>query len=124
TDEIIVNTDILNVRTGQGTQFDSIGTLYKGETYEIVQVADEWIEIVFNNQHGWVSKDYVSIQTAEPTDNNQVDDDVIDFKTPIDNMYIRTEPSSSSSISKLFDKGTQCSILEKTTEEWYLVSCD
>ena len=121
-DEIMVDTDTLNVRAGQGTQFDSIGTLYKGETYEIVQVADEWIEIVYNNQQGWVSKDYVIIQD---TDNEQLrDDDLMEFKTSIDNMYIRTEPSSSSSISQLFDKGTKCSVLEKTSEQWYQVSCD
>lgn len=121
-DEIIVDTDVLNVRAGQGTQFEPIGTLYKGETYEIVQEVGEWIEIVYKNQHGWVSKDFVTIQTI---DKEQVqEDDLKEFKTSMDNMYMRTEPASSSSISHFFDKGTKCSVLEKTNEQWYLVSCD
>lgn len=122
-EEMTVDSETLNVRAGQGTNFDSLGTIYKGDTFEIVQETDEWVEIVYNEQSGWVSKEYISIQstTDEQTDSTEV---LESFHTPIDDMYIRSEPASDSSIETLLDKGTSCSILEEASDQWYFVSCN
>lgn len=123
-DEIIVDSETLNVREDQGTEFDALGIIYQGETYEILQETEEWIEIVYEQQSGWVSKEFVTIQ-AQAEDDTSSDNETFDsFTTTIDNMYIRTEPSSSSSIQALLDQGTSCSIVEEASDAWYLVTCE
>ena len=123
-DEIIVQSETLNVRDGQGTQYDSLGIINQGETYEVIQETDEWIEIDYEQQSGWVSKEFVTIQAQEEDDTSSDDEPIDTFTTTIDNMYIRSEPSSSSSIEALLDQGTSCSIVEESSDDWYFVSCE
>lgn len=126
---IIVESPTLNVRDGQGTHFEKLGTIYKDETYEILQESDDWIEIKWNDQTGWVSKEYIRIlsegtETTAEYSEDEHDSSIASFKTEIDHMYIRSEPSSSSQVVAYLDKGTSCTITEQSSNEWYSVTCD
>lgn len=125
---MVVDSPTLNVRSGQGTQFEKIGTVYQGEQYEILQETDEWLKIDWNGQKGWVSKEYVrKVPTESETiaENSEgfKDDFPSSFITEIDQMYIRSEPSSSSPIIALLDRDTSCTINEQADDEWFSVSC-
>nr|WP_243280440.1 SH3 domain-containing protein [Clostridium sp. 1001271B_151109_B4] len=52
----------LNVRSGAGTNYSTIGTLSKNEIVEIVETVNSWYKIKFNNGYGYVSKDYIVLQ--------------------------------------------------------------
>ena len=50
----------LNVRTGAGTSYDSIGKLSEGSTVIITGETGDWYQIDFNGQIGYVSKTYIT----------------------------------------------------------------
>lgn len=50
--------DILNVRTGCGTDCELIGYLSKGTEIEVAEVEDGWGKISYQNDIGWVCLDY------------------------------------------------------------------
>ena len=64
----IVNTDVLNVRSGAGTNNNIIGTLTRGAKVEILEkLSNGWLKIKFGNGTGYVSGDYIKISSNETT---------------------------------------------------------
>jgi N-acetylmuramoyl-L-alanine amidase CwlD len=67
TDEVInfgvINADSLNVRSGRGTSYSTIGSLKKGSEVEIYETKDEWHKIDFNGKYGYISEKYVDLYT-------------------------------------------------------------
>lgn len=70
---IIVNTQTLRVREGQGTDTDIVALIPEGEKYYIVKEYDKWVEILIDEDDsgdgetkeqitGFVSKDYVEVK--------------------------------------------------------------
>ena len=58
-----VTTDVLNVRSGAGTNYSIIGKVYKGNSLEVLGSSNGWYNIKLSNgKTGWVSGDYVSIR--------------------------------------------------------------
>lgn len=58
----IVTTENLNVRSGPGTNYVSLGKLPKGESVSIVGRVANWYQVSFGNgQEGWLSQEYVQI---------------------------------------------------------------
>ena len=58
----LVNTSVLNVRSGAGTGYKKIGHLNKGTKVEIVtKLSNGWYKIKFNSSYGYVSGDYVKL---------------------------------------------------------------
>ena len=62
----------LNVRGGPGTSYAVLGTLANGTVVMITGSSDGWYRIQYNGTDGWVSGQYVEIQT---TNEEQVDTD-------------------------------------------------
>lgn len=61
----IVNTDSLNVRKGSSTTYEKIGTLSKGDFVEIYGRSNGWYKIAFNNEFGYVSASYITLNIIE-----------------------------------------------------------
>jgi TolB protein len=53
----------LNVRTGPGTAYPIIGGLSLGDAVEVVgeNATDDWLQIVYNEQKGWIAAAYVDL---------------------------------------------------------------
>lgn len=54
----------VNVRSGPGTEFSIVGVLAPGETADIIGTSgedNEWLEIDFNGEHGWVAYFVVNV---------------------------------------------------------------
>jgi hypothetical protein len=53
----------LNVRSGPGTSYPSLGTLAAGESYDIIgkNPAGDWLEFVFDGDPAWVTADLVTV---------------------------------------------------------------
>lgn len=54
--QITVNTQLLNVRGGPGTNYATVGIINQGERFDITgkNNTGDWWEIDYNNQRGWV----------------------------------------------------------------------
>ena len=60
--------DALNVRSGPGTLNESLGLVYMGETITILgtekdYLGADWYKISYNGRYGYVSADYISINS-------------------------------------------------------------
>lgn len=56
----------LCVRSGPGTSFAQIGSLWDGNTVQIISEQDGWYKITWSSGEAWVSANYVT-KTSEPT---------------------------------------------------------
>ena len=61
----IVNADTLNVRKGSSTAYEKIGTLSGGDFVEIYGRSNGWYKVSFNNQIGYVSASYITLNVIE-----------------------------------------------------------
>lgn len=68
TGHVTISGGNVNVRTGAGMNYKSIGTAYKGEVFNYMSksAVDErgvtWYQISFNGKLGWVSSTYAKLQ--------------------------------------------------------------
>lgn len=53
-------TATLNVRSGAGTNYDSVGTLYENDVVEVQNISDGWAQISYNGNTAYVSAQYLS----------------------------------------------------------------
>lgn len=51
--------DILNIRSGPGTDYDKVGFISQGEELEVLNEHDEWVEVTVDSNTAYVSKNYV-----------------------------------------------------------------
>src|SRR5690625_5211135 len=61
-DQVIIDTDHLNVRSGPGTQFEKVNQVNTNETYPMIQIQDDWVEIEIDGSSGWITTEYVTIE--------------------------------------------------------------
>ncbi|MBZ6489403.1 SH3 domain-containing protein, partial [Priestia aryabhattai] len=54
-----VTASTLNVRSGAGTNYASIGSVTKGQKLSVVSKSGSWYKINYNGRTGYVSSDYV-----------------------------------------------------------------
>ena len=54
--------DNVNIRSGPGTEYDRLGSAYKGFDYKIISGEnDEWIKIEYDNREAYVFAEYVEV---------------------------------------------------------------
>jgi len=54
--------DNVNIRSGPGTDFERLGSAYKGFDYKIISGEnDEWVKIEYDNRQAYVFSEYVEI---------------------------------------------------------------
>ncbi|MDY3208429.1 SH3 domain-containing protein [Clostridium baratii] len=59
-----VNASALNVRSGASTKNSVIGSLNRGAKVEIVSTSNGWHKIKFKNGYGYVSADYIKVNSS------------------------------------------------------------
>lgn len=78
----IVLVDQLNIRSGPGTNYSSLGKLQTGSLVDLIGYTGKWYKVqLANGQEGWLSQDYV-----EPMGEDNVSSDTI--KLIVDGQYI------------------------------------
>lgn len=119
----VITAESLNVRTGPGTSYESIGYLHNGDKVTILGESNGWYKINYNGQEAWVSGKYVDKteggSTPEPeqppasTDGTVV---VVDATT----LNVRTGPSADYSKLGSLGHGDKVSVLEEK-DGWYRI---
>lgn len=73
-----VTADVLNVRSGPGTTYSSIGKLYMGNVVEVISESGGWAKINYSGKIGYVSTDYLKSnesssggETSKPSGNQK-----------------------------------------------------
>mgnify|MGYP001070644840 FL=1 len=60
----------LNVRKGAGTNFAKIGALANGSKVNFSGEQNGWLKITYNNQQGFISKQFTSVTTSATSAGN------------------------------------------------------
>lgn len=64
----------LNVRSGPGTNYSKVGTLYNDDKIEVIKESDSnWYKIKFNNGHAYVHKSYITSTAPNSNYNHSLD---------------------------------------------------
>ncbi|GAB3802138.1 N-acetylmuramoyl-L-alanine amidase [Virgibacillus kimchii] len=115
-DDAVINANDLNIRSGPGTEYDSIGQTNTGETYPVLSQEGDWAEIQLENDTGWVAIEYITI---EPGNDNSIEESNQSSVTiPRDNTQIRQAPSTESEIIHFAEEGSEYQVTGET-EGWF-----
>lgn len=106
-----VVTDLLNVRKEPSTSGTVLGKISKGTTVTIYSKKNNWLEIKFNNQSGWVSAEYVQIGGKTETQTSKANGTI--GTVTASNLNVRKDNSQNSSIIGSVSKGESYTILEE-----------
>ncbi|MFE7063032.1 SH3 domain-containing protein [Sutcliffiella sp. NPDC057660] len=129
TDVVQVLTDDLRVRSGPGTSFNVVGFIQSSDSVSFVDQNENWVKIRTTGLEGWVSSEFVSIQTKkkkkETTDEeNQEDANNSQTATvTTDGLNIRSEPTTQSKVIGTLANGTLVNVLNKKSD-WLQISFD
>ena len=111
-----ITADVLNVRANPNTSSTIIGNLKYNSNVTILEITDGWYKINYNNNTGWVSSDFVTINSSTPelpsTSTGIVEADVLN---------IRSGAGTSYSVTGTVNKGATVTILS-SSNGWYKIS--
>ncbi len=111
-EEIIVQDEYLNARSGPGTNYEIVKRLKQGESYSVIKKQDDWIKIRLNNdKKAWVASWLVS--EINSTEN--------EGRVTSEKLRVRSGPSTSDEVLGSLKKGEQVKIV-KQDGEWLQIS--
>lgn len=103
----------VNFRTSPSTSGTVIGLVKSGTTFEVLdQVNAYWVKANVNGQVGYLSTNYVKIDSSSPG-NSAAGQGVVEK-----GVNFRTGPSTSSSVIGLVKAGTAFQLVEKVNSYW------
>lgn len=128
-----VSADVLNVRSGEGTNYSIIGTITENSKVDILSTGNGWYKIKFNNSYGFVSKDYITI-IEESTNNTNTSNNDNNINTPVNNisskdligtvtadaLNVRSGAGTNHSVISSVGYGTKLNIVS-TENGWYKI---
>jgi uncharacterized protein YraI len=87
----------VNVRSGAGTDFTTIGKMNPGQRFAVLEQAGEWVKIDFNGQAGFVFARFVTISQGQPSAPSQAvaPASALDFTLSY-TVRLRSAPTTSS----------------------------
>lgn len=125
--EGIVNTSVLNIRTGPSTFYNVIYKAKKSEKVSILEKNNGWYKVKLSNgKLGWASSDYIKISQTNSNSNETVKNNPVSLsgqkgKVNVSSkLNLRKEASTSSSIITKLSNGQVVDLLEKNNG-WYKV---
>ena len=75
-----VTASALNVRSGPGTNYASLGLLQRGTSVTVESVSGGWAQISYNGKTAYVSAEYVSMSASQPSDGGQTTGGETDYR--------------------------------------------
>ena len=121
TDTGVITGDVVNARSGPGTEYSRVELLAKGKQVTIVGEENGWYKITWNHTTGYVSKNYVSASNsgsvaavAAVTPNATITGG---------NINVRSGPGTGYSRVTILGTGKRVAVVE-TSGNWYKISFD
>ena len=111
----------LNIRSGAGTNYSIIGSLPSKASVQILEALNGWYKIKYNNLTGYVSSQYVSVNTSSDTSlNSPSTQNKVGTVTASPSLNIRSGASTNYSIIGSLPSKASVQILE-TLNGWYKI---
>ena len=110
-----VTTDVLNVRSGAGTNYSIMSKVYKGDALEVVGSSNGWYNVKLSNgKIGWVSGDYLSISGSSTNTESKKG------TVTTDTLNVRSGAGTSYSVISKVHKGDTVNIVG-SSNGWYKI---
>ncbi|MEW4267167.1 SH3 domain-containing protein [Priestia megaterium] len=111
-----VTASTLNVRSGAGTNYASIGSVTKGQKLSVVSKSGSWYKINYNGRTGYVSSDYVqsSGTTTPPAENTT-------YTVTASTLNVRSGAGTNYGSIGSVTKGQKLSVVSKSGS-WYKIN--
>ncbi|WP_167751324.1 N-acetylmuramoyl-L-alanine amidase [Lentibacillus salicampi] len=123
-DKAVVITDDLNIRSGPGTDYERIGQVHTGEALQIISLQNDWVEIAFDHESGWVTREFVDIDSAHrdaSTGDTTIGHVISSVTIQHDNTHLREGPSTSYDITGFAKKGDDFDVIA-AENNWYKIA--
>ena len=121
----VVNTDVLNFRSGPGTGYELLGQFVRGEMMKVTENVDsEWSKVDFNGRIGYVATRYLSIRQDNPTDRSGAGRSVsveTSGYSIASVLNFRKTPSTEAEVLAKIPQYTQFWVVENTDNDWYKI---
>jgi uncharacterized protein YgiM (DUF1202 family) len=113
---VVVNTPILRVRTGPGTQYASSGAALSGTRMQLVRQTPHWDAVILpGGTTGWVARPYVVESTTGPAHaaGAPAQPSFVTVSTPV--LNVRSGPGMSHPVIAVVHEKTNLQVLSLTT---------
>ncbi|RYL94365.1 hypothetical protein EWI07_05950 [Sporolactobacillus sp. THM7-4] len=118
-------TDNLNIRSAPGTDQPRIGMFRKGQTFEVIGISKKskkanWLKINYHHRTAYVDGYYVThAQAPSQRKPSQDVETISDYQgIATENLHVRFLPSTNGTILTTLGKGTEVTVIGKTTDGW------
>ncbi|TPF14382.1 hypothetical protein CBE79_25640 [Priestia megaterium] len=112
-----VTASTLNVRSGAGTNYASIGSVTKGQKLSVVSKSGSWYKINYNGRTGYVSSDYVQVSGTGATPPAESTTYTVTAST----LNVRSGAGTSYASIGSVTKGQKLSVVSKSGS-WYKIN--
>ncbi|CUQ16558.1 SH3 domain-containing protein [Clostridium baratii] len=120
-----VNASSLNVRSGASTKNSVIGSLNRGAKVEIVSTSNGWHKIKFKNGYGYVSADYIKVNSSNTSKPENKPDTKPQATTKTgsvnaSSLNVRSGASTKNSVIGSLSRGVKVEIVS-TSNGWHKI---
>ena len=120
--------DVVNVRSGAGTSFKSLGKLKKNQTLTVKKKVGNWYQITFNGKIGYVADWYVTVTTVKANSTTSTTTGTTTNTTNASKVYTTTSAVNYRSTSSMdsvvlgtLPKGEKLNV-KKKIGDWYEIT--
>lgn len=121
----VVNTDVLNFRSGPGTGYQLLGQFVRGEMMTVIETVDsEWSKVNFNGRIGYVATRYLNIREEGLTSRGDITRPVSVEASGYVNtsaLNFRYEADQTSGIIATLPQYTQFWVIDDMGNGWFKV---
>lgn len=118
-----ISADVLNVRSGAGTNYNVVGSLRKGTAVDIIERLNGWYKISVNGTTGYVSSEYVNLNGTGGESNSGGSNETEINKTgyvDAEALFVRSGPGTSYNHLGILNSNAKVEILSESNG-WYKI---
>ncbi|WP_273484088.1 N-acetylmuramoyl-L-alanine amidase [Desulforamulus ruminis] len=111
----VVNTGLLNVRSGPGTGYGLVGTLKQGTSLTILEQSGDWRKIQSGNTTGWVASWLITTPTTTtPAASETAAGGGQLAVVNVDNLNLRSGPGTQHSVAGQVSRGVSLPVVSRS----------
>ncbi|WP_338789018.1 SH3 domain-containing protein [Metabacillus sp. FJAT-53654] len=121
-EQVTINVDLLNVRSGAALTSSVLAKVKKGQTFDVVEKKNDWIKIkLSSNSTGWVAAWLVTKKANSTSSSSSVSSGNGTVESKATGLRFRSGPGTSFGVIGVFEKGKTATYLDKSGE-WIKIS--
>lgn len=118
---VVVDTKILNVRTGPDTTFDKVGQVEEGQRLPVIGEDKGWYQVALvDGNTGWLIGDYVKVGQETQNTSRQKENTSREVEITGNTVNVRSGPGTIYDKVASVEKGTKVTVLSTKTD-WYQI---